>query len=399
MKKKLFVLGMVLGLLLGTLPAHAFDIYCPGDTNGDGISEDPNIICRHLAGGDGFATMADGYSIYIFGFNDLAGVPVSEVMSMGMLGANSPAPTLRFKEGQEMYLTLSNVGMLIRPDLFDPHTVHFHGFPNAGTIYDGVPDLSIAINMGSSLPYYYKAVEPGTYMFHCHVEVTEHMEMGMTGQAVIDPVQNGTQLTDPTNGKSYTAFAYNDGDGTTGYDVEKLLQVIDFDKAFHDADRDIQPLPFSSLKPSYPLLNGRGYPDTVSATAILNENGFAAQKLDSLITATAGQRILLRLSNLSTTNYHTIEVPGIPMKVVGTGAHILRGPGGTDLYYYTDSVTIGGGEAVDILLDTTGITPGTYYLYSRNLYDLNNNEEPRGGIMTEIVVQYPGKGGKNELQD
>jgi len=388
MKKRIFLIqGMLLGLLLWSMPALAVTTTCPGDINGDGISEDPNIVCRQFGAGDGYATMADGQPIYTFGFNDVGGIPDNQVMSMGMLGANSPAPTLRFKEGQEMYLTLSNVGMAIRPDLFDPHTVHFHGFPNAASIYDGVPDSSIAIGMGSSLAYYYKAVEPGTYMFHCHVEVTEHMEMGMTGQAVIDPIQNGTSFVDPGNGKAYTKFAYDDGDGTTGYDVDKLLQFIDFDRAFHDADEQIQPLPFAALKPSYPLLNGRGYPDTVKETPILNQNGFASQRLDSVVRVTQGQRVLLRLSNLSTSNYHTAQVLGIPMKVVGNGARLLRSPAGKNLYYYTDSVTIGGGESADVLLDTTGVPTGTYYLYSRNLYDLNNMDEPVGGIMTEIIVQ------------
>jgi FtsP/CotA-like multicopper oxidase with cupredoxin domain len=388
MRKRTFLIqGLLLGLLLWSVPALAITTTCPGDINGDGISEDPNIICRQFAAGDGFSTMGDGLPIYIFGFNDVQGIPDAEVMSMAMLGANSPSPTLRFTEGQDMYLTLSNTGMAIRPDLFDQHTVHFHGFPNAATFYDGVPDSSIAIGMGASLAYYFQAVEPGTYMFHCHVEVTEHMEMGMTGQAVIDPIQNGTSLVDPGNGKAYTKFAYNDGDGTTGYDVEKLLQLSDFDRAFHDADELIQPLPFSTIKPSYPLLNGRGYPDTVNETSILNQNGYAAQKLDSVVRATQGQRVLLRLSNLSTSSYHTVQALGIPMKVVGNGARLLRSPAGNNLYYYTDSVTLGGGESADVLLDTTGVPTGTYYLYSRNLYDLNNMDEPVGGIMTEIIVQ------------
>jgi FtsP/CotA-like multicopper oxidase with cupredoxin domain len=308
-------------------------------------------------------------------------------MSSTMMKANSPAPTLRFKQGQAMYLSLSNVGMHMRPDLFDAHTVHFHGFPNAATYYDGVQDLTLAINMDSSLAYYYLAVEPGTYMWHCHFEVTEHVEMGMIGQAVIDPIQNGTSYVDPTNGKSYNKFAYNDGDGTTGYDVDKLLQLTDFDKEFHEASVGVQPLPFSELTSDYALLNGRGYPDTVSTAPILNENGYAAQKLDSIITANQGQRVLLRLSNLSTTDYHTVEVLGIPMKVVGNGARQLKSPAGKKLYYYTDSVTLGGGESADVLLDTTGVARGTYHLYSRNLYDLNNNYEQRGGIMTEIRVQ------------
>ena len=59
--------------------------------------------------------------------------------------------------------------MAVRPDLFDAHSVHWHGFPQAASVFDGVPDASISINMGASLTYYYKANDAGTYMYHCHV--------------------------------------------------------------------------------------------------------------------------------------------------------------------------------------------------------------------------------------
>ncbi len=92
-------------------------------------TQPPNVECMHLAGGDGFATMADGRPQYIFSFSDVTGVPEADVMAEGILAAALPAPTIAVDEGDEFYLTLTNVGMVIRPDLFDPHTVHFHGFP------------------------------------------------------------------------------------------------------------------------------------------------------------------------------------------------------------------------------------------------------------------------------
>ncbi len=78
------------------------------------------------------------------------------------------------------------------------------------------------------------------------------------------------------------------------------------------------------------------------------------------------------------------------MQVVGQGARILRTAGdvaGQDLYYTTHSVTLGGGEAKDIILDTTDIPAGTYFVYTTNLNNLSNNQEDFGGMMTEIVVQ------------
>ena len=113
-----------------------------------------------------------------------------------------------------------------------------------------------------------------------------------------------------------------------------------------------------------------------------------------MITATPGQRILLRISNLNVTNFYTVTALGLPMRVVGSGAHILRGPDpdgagtavGKDLYYDTSSVTLGGGEAADVIIDTANVPAGTYFLYTTNLNYLSNNEQDYGGMMTEIRI-------------
>ena len=396
-------------------PAYgAVFVQCPGDSNGDAVIDSPdpqrpNATCMHLSGGDGFVKMADGYLQYIFGFSDLTGVPPEQAMSTGMLAASFPAPTISLKQGQEFYLTLTNVGMVIRPDLFDPHSVHFHGFPQAAPVFDGMPEGSIAINMGSSITYYYNILEPGTFMYHCHVEATEHMQMGMLGNLYVAPAQNelpdGTVLDSHVHQNNATTqhrYVYNDGDGSTRYDVEIPIQLGSFDPAFHDASLTVQPLPFAEMRDKYAMLNGRGYPDTVNpapleppVTPVSDPDpGKVSQRETSRVTATAGQKILLRLSNLSVTNFYTITALGLPMKVVGGGAAILRGPDpdgagplkGRDLYYDTNSVTLGGGEAADVIVDTTGVTPGTYFLYTTNLNYLSNNTEDYGGMMTEIVI-------------
>jgi hypothetical protein len=377
-------------------PLSSAFVQCPGDTDGDAIIdiEDPTrqIKCVHLGAGDGFARMADGRELYGFSFSDLTGVPANVAIDRGILDAQFPAPTLVFNENDEVYLTLTNVGMLIRPDLFDPHTVHFHGFPNASSTFDGVPESSISINGGFSLTYYYNVVEPGTFMYHCHVEAAEHMQMGMLGNLYVHPAQNGQVF------GGYDTFVYNDEDGSTGYDVEVPIQIGSFDAAFHDASLLVQPLPFADMHDDYQLLNGRGYPDTTldgplpvvpggdKESAGVTSSNTSSQVVNTVVTATVGDKILLRISNLNVTQYYTLATTGLTMQVVGTGAHILRGPGGTDLYYETSSVTLGGGEAVDVLIDTTGVAPGTYLLYSTNLNELSNGTEDFGGMMTEIVI-------------
>ena len=395
------------------------DIQCPCDLNNDGdcvdtgepaLQASEGVSCMHLGGGDGFAIMADGRPQYIFGFSNLTGIPEANVMEAGILAQQWPAPTIAVNEGDQFYLSLTNVGMLIRPDLFDPHTVHFHGFPQASTVFDGLPESGIAINMGATLTYYYNLVGPGTFMYHCHVEATEHMQMGMLGNLYVRAAQswNGFSANGVPAGNLGECnapgdqfanipcgYAYNDEDGSTAYDLEYPMQLGGFDPDFHDASWNVQPLPFAMMWDRYPMINGRGYPDTVNTGTMpqpmadgVDLNGPAFSQIeDSLITAAAGDRILLRLSNLNITVTHTLISPSIPMNVVGIDAKELRSTDGVPLHYTTNSISMGGGMSVDVILDTTGIAPGTYFLYAANLQYLSNYDEDFGGMMTEIRIQ------------
>jgi FtsP/CotA-like multicopper oxidase with cupredoxin domain len=151
----------------------------------------------------------------------------------------------------------------------------------------------------------------------------------------------------------------------------------------------VQPLPFAAMDDKYPMLNGRGYPDTVNTGVITTDTDRgpkASQKINSLVVAQAGQRVLLRISNLAVTRFYTLAST-IPMRVVGHSARLLRGPTGRNLSYSTNSVTLGGGESIDVILDTAGVAPGTYLLYTTNLNYLSNDAQDLGGMMTEIRIQ------------
>ena len=420
-RTKELIAATCLGLLVAfNASAQESNIYiqCPTstllhpDTDADPTTREAGIKCDHLAAGDGMVTMADdaGKELYIFSFARLAlpgidGAPDEAsgeypgwVMDQGMLAANAPAPTIAVDEDDELFLSLTNVGMAMRPDLFDPHTVHWHGFPNASAVFDGVPDASISINMGATLTYYYLAKDAGTYMYHCHVEAAEHMQMGMLGNLYVRPRQNKLPA-QSLNGFAHTPwdeatqtgnrYAYNDGDGSTRYDVEYPIQIGSFDPDFHDASFGVQPLPFAGMRDRYFLLNGRGYPDTadnvIHSTVDPLGNTQDSQPVDSLITAAPGEKILLRISNLSVTSFYTLGTNGLKMEVVGLDARLLRDDDGNNMYYMTNSLTLGGGQSADVIL-TAPTTAGTYFLYTKNLDKLANDAENFGGMMTEIRI-------------
>jgi hypothetical protein len=367
-----------------------------------------------------------------------------QIMDVGVMNGNIPAPLMAIDEDDEFFLTLTNVGMIMRPDLFEQHTVHFHGYPNASSFYDGVPDASVAINIGASFTYYYLAPDAGTYFWHCHITPPEHLQMGMVGQLYVRPRQNrvaaGSSLyaglqqqeldnrtkcdstadilcsnplpalntgavavqTVSTNPAVTSGYAYNDGDGSTYYDVEYPIQIHGFDPNFHFVGMTFNPEGFSDMKDKFFLLNGRSYPDTVTPgplyTMSTDGSNHFSQPLSAIINIPAGKRALLRISDLDVTEYQTLASLGIPMQVIGFNAKLLRDQAGNNMYYTTNSITLAGGESLDVILDTcqvrnattgactTSVPGGTYYLYTPNLDHLSNDAENFGGLMTEVRV-------------
>jgi FtsP/CotA-like multicopper oxidase with cupredoxin domain len=371
------------------------------------------------------------------------------IMDVAVMNGNIPAPLMAFDEDDEFFLTLTNVGMIMRPDLFEQHTVHFHGYPNASALFDGVPDASVAINIGGSFTYYYLAPDAGTYFWHCHITPPEHLQMGMVGQLYVRPRQDrvsgllydslqtqqkdlrtacrrsgdggpGTVTTTDilcsnpvpavntgatgaatVESGGTSGYAYNDGDGSTYYDVEYPIQMHGFDPTFHFVGMTFNPEGFADMKDKYFLINGRSYPDTVTPgpLATMSTDGALhySQPLPSIISIPAGKRALLRISDLNVSEYHTLASLGIPMQVIALNAKLLRDQAGNNLYYTTNSITMAGGESLDVILDSCGardatfaclnpIPNGTYYLYTPNLDHLSNDAENFGGMMTEVRI-------------
>jgi FtsP/CotA-like multicopper oxidase with cupredoxin domain len=436
----------------------------------------------------GSAMTPDGFNEYAFQYvdtgaglaadtgNDKAAVAASpaaydghvdprQIMDIGVMNGNIPAPLIAFDEDDEFFLTLTNVGMIMRPDLFEQHTVHFHGYPNASSFYDGVPDASVAINIGGSFTYYYLAPDAGTYFWHCHITPPEHLQMGMVGQLYVRPRQDrvpvggnlytflgyqngisepatnpaidlrtacntavdilcsattpavntgairpasGTLCSGATVGGEGTEpeYVYNDGDGSTCYDVVYPIQMHGFDPNFHFVGMTFNPEMFVDMKDKYFLLNGRSYPDTVAPgpQATISSDGqmHYSQPLPAIINIPAGGKASLRLVNLSVAEYFTLQSVGVPMHVVGWNAKLLRDQDGNNTEYWANSITLGGGESNDVILDAsddgcrsymgTGCAaklypPGsTFYVYSANLDMLSNDAENFGGMMTEVHI-------------
>jgi FtsP/CotA-like multicopper oxidase with cupredoxin domain len=377
-----------------------------------------------LAASDGYMTVPgrEDNPVYIFGFVPVdPGLSVSQLESTYKGHTKHTAPHLNFRQNDDIKITLTNLGLVQRPDLTDSHTIHWHGFDLPSPLNDGVPEVSVAVPIGKQITYFYRPHREGTYMYHCHFEDVEHVQMGMTGVVFVRPLQDvsgagaGVPVARQEGGAASAplGYAYNDGDGSTAYDRHFAILLNEVWKDFHDGDRDIQESIATDYNPQWFSLNGRCYPQTVlpnddpSLPAALrigtpNPNYDDAvdysQPNSALVQVNPGDRVLLRLANLGY-QQHAMQLPGIPMHVIGQDASLLRN-GTVDTSFWTNTLYIGPGEARDVIFTAPAYNAarpsgtdgrGSYNVYlfkNRDWRKLSNFGAPpgAGGMQTEVRV-------------
>ncbi len=425
------LLGLAGGAVAAGAAAWAGPVLRAEDVAVASAGAPPNL---YLAGTDGWIHLPpdppiapfhpdplapDGLTTYIFGFRNVTGMTTTQRLNQKYKAQhNAPLFWTNQYDGDpanEFRVQLTNLGLELRPDLFDAHTLHWHGFRNVIPFFDGEPTGSVSVPAGREFTYVYRPRDPGTYMYHCHVEDVEHVHMGMTGLVFVRPMQDGNTSLYPS-GK----YIYNDGDGSTGYDREFAMFLSEVWAEAHWADAHIQLPEWSDYKADFALLNGRVYPDTVAPNGsvdfennVFDANGdpiapaghpeLQFQPLSSLVNCNAGERVALRFSNLGFRE-SAMTIAGIPMRVVGRDATPMRGLSGTgerngiDTSYETSTINIGPGESYDVIFtapDTVGTGAyDTYYLYNRSFTRSDNlpSANGLGGQATEIRVYAGGVG-------
>jgi FtsP/CotA-like multicopper oxidase with cupredoxin domain len=337
---------------------------------------------------------------------------------------------MHFDEGDQVEITLWNLGWQMRPDIPDGHTIHWHGFKNAIPWFDGVPEMSGAAPQNKTFTYFYDVQEPGTYMYHCHWEDVEHIQMGMTGMIFVRPKQYGqshsprlryagsTYTFDGTGVyKPFSKFTFNDGDGSTGYHREYAMMLMDYDLEQHHKLSHIQQPDWSDYTARAWTINGRAYPDTLAGNGTLSVADDGANNLtkdvtfevhdlnadatdgalrpdlryqpqSSLVVCTENERVLIRIACLGY-QQHAMTADGITLQVMGRDANLLG-----NAAYETDTLDVAPGESYDAFFIAPPHSGGTpdpdrYLFYDRNS-DNNGagSSNALGGMATEIWV-YP----------
>ncbi len=150
----------------------------------------------------GLKTFYNGDSTRIFGFAESLGEAI-----------DIPGPTIRITEGDSVMIDFWNVSQGA------PHTIHLHGL-DVDQQNDGVPALSFTVGHMDHGFYVFKAPHPGTYLYHCHVVSSIHVQAGMYGVMIVEP-------------SSGTNVVWNGGEA---FDRDLLLTTSEIDTLWHNPD-------------------------------------------------------------------------------------------------------------------------------------------------------------------
>ena len=176
-------------------------------------------------------------------------------------------PTIEAVEGDRVRIYVTN-------RLPAPTTVHWHGMLVPSGM-DGVGGVSQrAIKPGETFKYEFTLRQHGTYMYHSHHDEMTQMQLGMMGMFVIHPKELETQPPD----RDY-AIMLSEWKIEVGGRRPDPNEMTDFNVF---------------------TMNGRSFPGTQP------------------LVAKKGEKVRIRLGNLSTMSHHAIHVHGFTFKVVAT---------------------------------------------------------------------------------
>jgi CopA family copper-resistance protein len=220
-----------------------------------------------------------------------------------------PGPTLRFKEGENLVINVTNT-------LDEDTSIHWHGLIVPFT-EDGVPGISFAgIKPGTTHTYRFPAQQSGTYWFHSHSGLQE--QSGVYGSIVIEP-----QGREPFRYDRDYVVVLSDWHDTRpekilanlkkqsdyyNYNQRTLLSFFDeaAEKGFNAALADRMDWGDMRMAPT-DIADISGY------TFLMNGKN-VEQNWTGLFEP--GERVRLRFINAAAMTYFDVRIPGLEMTVV-----------------------------------------------------------------------------------
>ncbi|MBD9355865.1 copper resistance system multicopper oxidase [Methylomonas albis] len=221
-----------------------------------------------------------------------------------------PAPTLHWREGEDVTLHVSN-------QLKQQTSIHWHGIVLPYQM-DGVPGISFdGIAPGQTFTYQFKVKQSGTYWYHGHSGMQEHQ--GLFGALIIAPQQE-QQTVDRDYVVMLSDWSRADPDRTMAR-LKKQSDYYNFQKrTVGDFFADIQRLGFwETLSDRLTWGEMRMEPtdlaDVTGANYRFLINGQTSE-MKPLYLFKPGEKLRLRFINASAMTHFDVRLPGLKMQVI-----------------------------------------------------------------------------------
>jgi CopA family copper-resistance protein len=285
-----------------------------------------------------------------------------------------PGPTLRWKEGEEVTLRVTN-------NLKEVSSIHWHGIilPSA---MDGVPDMSFeGIKPGETFEYRFKVQQYGTYWYHSHSNFQE--QTGLYGAIIIEP-------------KAPPPFAYDRElivilsdwtDETPQHVYAKLKKMSDYynfhERTVGDTWRDITTKGIAQTWKDRTMWNQMrmsqtdlsdvtGYTYTYLMNGVSPDQGWLALW-------TPGEKIRLRFINGAAMSIFDVRIPGLKMTVVAADGQYIQPVA-------VDEFRMGVAEVYDVIVE-----PEANRAYTLFAQSIDRTGYARGTLTTnpELPTEVP----------
>jgi CopA family copper-resistance protein len=258
-----------------------------------------------------------------------------------------PGPTLRFKEGEDVTITVTN-------KTNDPTSVHWHGILLPGMM-DGAPGFNgfMGIKPGESFTYTFNIRQSGTYWYHSH---SGTQDQSVFGAIVIEPAIASPFRAD----REYVVLL---GDATPE-DSDDVLRNLKADSGYYnfnqrtvgdfarDAKKDGTGAAIDDrLAWGEMRMDPTDLADVTGYTFIIN--GKSPAKNETFVFK-KGERIRLRLINGSAMTLFDVRIPGLKMTVVAADGNDVNP-------IPVDEFRMGVAERYDVIVQPTQDIPYTIF--------------------------------------
>lgn len=247
-----------------------------------------------------------------------------------------PGPTLIVNQGDLVTVTLTNN---LPQAATQPVSIIFPG--QQGVVASGGSQglLTRESNgAADTVTYSFTASHAGTYMYQSGSQPQLQVEMGLVGALIVRPA---------TASQAY-------GHADTAYDREYLLLLSEMDPKIHmqAALGLFDQIDFSSYWPVYWFINGRSFPDTVSAPGT---DLLPSQPYNSLVQVHPGETALVRYA-VASHHPHPFHPHGNHFRLIARDGRMLQSaPGaGPDVSYENFTLQAVPGATYDTLWKWTG---------------------------------------------